>query len=159
MRVGQGYDIHAFDTDPDRPLLLCGVTFPGEPGLRGHSDADVALHALCDALLGAHALGDIGDHFPPGDPEWLNADSLELLSAVRRILPHHCRIENVDITIIAERPRIASHRQEMREAVALALEIGVERVSVKATTNEKLGALGRGEGIAALASVLTTDVS
>ena len=157
MRIGQGYDIHAFDTDPQRPLVLCGVTFPGEPGLKGHSDADVALHALSDALLGAHALGDIGDHFPPGDPEWLNANSLELLRFVRRLLPSDCKIENADITIIAERPRISSHREEMRRMVATALDISIERVSVKATTNEKLGSLGRGEGIAALAAVLTTE--
>ncbi len=159
MRIGQGYDIHAFDNDPNRPLVLCGVNFPGEQGLKGHSDADVALHALCDALLGAHALGDIGDYFPPGEPEWLNANSIDLLRAVRELLPAGIRIENVDVTIVAERPRISPRRAEMRVAISKAIGITVDRVSVKATTNEKLGTLGRGEGIAALATVLTVDAA
>jgi 2-C-methyl-D-erythritol 2,4-cyclodiphosphate synthase len=159
VRIGHGYDIHAFDNDPNRPLVLCGVNFPGERGLKGHSDADVALHALCDALLGAHALGDIGDHFPPGEPEWFNADSRELLRAVRELLPAGIKIENVDVTIIAERPRISAHKAEMRMSISEAIGITVDRVSVKATTNEKLGTLGRGEGIAAYATVLTVNES
>jgi 2-C-methyl-D-erythritol 2,4-cyclodiphosphate synthase len=159
MRIGLGYDIHAFARDTDRVLVLGGVIFPGEPGLAGHSDADVVLHAISDALLGAHALGDIGDHFPPGDPAWLNADSRALLRAVCQLLPARVNIGNVDVTVIAERPRIAARRDDMRAAIAAVLEIGRERVSVKATTNETLGALGRGEGVAALAVVLTEDAA
>ena len=159
MRIGLGYDIHAFSQDPERRLMLGGVRFDGAPGLAGHSDADVVLHAICDALLGAHALGDIGDHFPPGDRRWLNADSGELLRAVRALLPASVSIENVDVTIIAERPRIAARRDEMRAAIARLLDIEGGKVSVKATTNETLGAIGRGEGIAALAVALTTEAT
>lgn len=155
MRVGQGYDIHSFSDDSDRKLVLGGVVFQGEAGLSGHSDADVLLHAICDALLGAHGMGDIGDHFPPDDAAWLNADSRNLLALVRQMLPDDAEIFNVDATIIAERPRIAPHREAMRHSIANLLELPVDRVSVKATTNERLGALGRGEGIAALAIVLT----
>lgn len=155
MRVGLGYDIHAFSDDPDRTLVLGGLVFEGEIGLAGHSDADVVLHALCDALLGAHALGDIGDHFPPGDPAWLDADSGELLRAVKAMMPRGVEIANVDVTIVAERPRISGRREEMRASIARLLEIQVDRVSVKATTNERLGALGRAEGIMAQAVVLT----
>lgn len=157
MRVGLGYDIHAFATDRSRRLVLGGVVFEGEVGLAGHSDADVVLHAISDALLGAHGLGDIGDHFPPGDPAWLNADSADLLRRVCEILPDPTVIENVDVTVIAERPRISGRREEMRGVISAILGIAVERVSVKATTNEKLGAVGRGEGIAAMAVVLTSD--
>ena len=155
MRVGQGYDIHSFSDDAGRALVLGGVVFEGETGLAGHSDADVLLHAICDALLGAHGLGDIGDHFPPDDPAWLNADSRELVKLVRKMLPDGIEIFNVDATIIAERPRVAPHREAMRHSVATLLELPAARVNVKATTNERLGALGRGEGIAALAIVLT----
>lgn len=157
MRVGQGYDIHSFSDDANRKLVLGGVVYDGYTGLSGHSDADVLLHAICDALLGAHGLGDIGDHFPPDDPAWLNADSRELLKLVRRQLPDGVVIFNVDATIIAERPRIATHREAMRHSIANLLELDVDRVSVKATTNERLGAIGRGEGIAAIAIVLTGD--
>ncbi len=155
MRIGLGYDVHAFSADPDRELRLGGVLFAGETALAGHSDADVVLHALCDALLGAHALGDIGDHFPPGDPAWFNADSGDLTRRVLAMLPDGVGIVNVDVTIVAERPRIARRRDEMRQAIAGLLGITVDRVSVKATTNEGLGALGRAEGIMAQAVVLT----
>lgn len=138
-------------------LRLAGVDFPGEQGLDGHSDADVALHAVADALLGAAALGDIGDHFPPGDPRWRDADSRDLLRAVVALLGERLRIGNVDLTIVGERPRIAPKRAEMRATLAAVLGTELERVSIKATTNERLGALGRGEGIAALAVVLLEE--
>ena len=154
MRAGLGYDIHAFSDDQSRPLILGGVTFEQGPGLHGHSDADVVLHAVSDAMLGAFGLGDIGDHFPPGDPRWHNADSRDLLSAVKRLVPVKSTIFNVDITVIAERPLISPKRRSMRESIAALLEVTVDRVSVKATTNEGLGAIGRGEGIAALATIL-----
>lgn len=148
MRVGIGYDVHRLV--PGRPLMLGGVRFESEVGLDGHSDADVALHALCDALLGAAALGDIGKHFPPSDERWRGADSLHLLRRVVALLAEagH-RPGNVDLTIVAERPRIAPHVQTMRERIAPVLQI--EAVSIKATTNEQIGFIGRGEGIAAIA--------
>jgi len=148
VRVGIGYDVHRLV--PGRPLMLGGVRFESEVGLDGHSDADVALHALCDALLGAAALGDIGKHFPPSDERWRGADSLHLLRRVVALLAEagH-RPGNVDLTIVAERPRIAPHVQTMRERIAPVLQI--EAVSIKATTNEQIGFIGRGEGIAAIA--------
>jgi 2-C-methyl-D-erythritol 2,4-cyclodiphosphate synthase len=152
VRVGIGYDIHRFADDASRALQLGGVLFPGEIGLAGHSDADVALHALADALLGATALGDIGDHFPPTDARWRGADSGALLRAVVALIVPRYRITNVDVTIVGERPRVAPRRLEMRQRIAELLSIGVERVSVKATTHEGLGALGRAEGIAAVAT-------
>jgi 2-C-methyl-D-erythritol 2,4-cyclodiphosphate synthase len=155
MRVGVGYDIHRFAAG--RRLVLCGVEFPGETGLAGHSDADVALHAVTDAILGAAALGDIGDHFPPGDARWRDADSAALLGQVKRTLLSEYRIVNVDVTIVGERPRIAPRRTEMRRRLATILDLGEEQVSVKATTNEGLGALGRGEGVAAVAVVLLEE--
>lgn len=148
-RVGIGYDIHPFADG--RRLVLCGVDFPGETGLAGHSDADVALHALSDALLGAAALGDIGDHFPPTDERWRDADSGDLLRQVVRLVTADYRIGNVDLTIVGERPRISPRRAEMRTRVAALLALDEGAVNIKATTNEQLGALGRGEGIAALA--------
>ena len=155
MRIGQGYDIHRFDNG--RRLVLCGIDFPGEPGLLGHSDADVALHAVCDALLGAATLGDIGDHFPPDDERWRDADSGDLLQAVASLVDRRYSIVNVDVTIVAERPRIKSKRKEMRERLAELMQLDVDQVSVKATTNEGLGAIGRAEGIAALAVVLLEE--
>ena len=152
-RVGIGYDVHRLV--PGRRLVLGGVEIPHELGLDGHSDADVALHALCDALLGAAALGDIGHHFPPSDERWRGADSLDLLRTVKELLAGQgYRPGNVDLTIIAERPRIAPHAPLMRERIAEALGIGQSDVSVKATTNELLGFLGRGEGIAAIATAI-----
>lgn len=148
VRVGVGYDVHRLVRG--RRLVLCGVELESDVGLEGHSDADVALHALCDALLGAAARGDIGHHFPPGDERWRDADSLDLLRRVGEQLGDYA-IGNVDVTVIAERPRLAPHVEAMRTRLADALGIGVGRVSVKATTNEGLGFIGRGEGIAALA--------
>ena len=150
FRVGQGFDVHRLVEN--RKLVLCGVEIPYELGLLGHSDADVAIHALIDALLGALALGDIGEHFPDTDPQWKGADSRELLKAVLA-LPEFAqwRISSVDVTIIAQRPKLSPHKELMRERLAETLGIPLERVAVKATTTEKLGFTGRGEGIAATA--------
>jgi 2-C-methyl-D-erythritol 2,4-cyclodiphosphate synthase len=152
MRVGIGYDIHRFAAG--RRLRLGGLEFPGETGLDGHSDADVVLHALADAILGAAALGDIGEHFPPSDERWRNADSGDLLRHCLALLPDGWRVGNADITVVGERPKIGARRQEMRARIAGLLGISIERVNVKATTNEGLGALGRAEGLAAVAVVL-----
>ena len=153
QRIGQGLDVHAF-TEGDH-VMLGGVRIPHTSGLKAHSDGDVALHALCDALLGSVALGDIGQHFPPGDEEWRNANSRLLLAAVRDMLDRNgWQTVNLDITIACEQPRIGPHVLAMRDAIAADLRIAADRVSVKATTTEKLGFCGRGEGIAALAIVL-----
>lgn len=153
LRTGMGFDVHAFA--PDRELWLCGVKIPADMGLLGHSDADVALHALCDALLGAAALGDIGHHFPDTDPRYRGIDSRLLLRHVVDLLAENgFSISNVDVTIIAQAPKVAPFIQQMRSTVASDLAIAVDRVSVKATTTEHLGFTGRREGIASLASVL-----
>ncbi|HYI16875.1 MAG TPA: 2-C-methyl-D-erythritol 2,4-cyclodiphosphate synthase [Thermomicrobiales bacterium] len=154
-RVGIGYDIHPFAAG--RRMVLCGVEFPGEQGLAGHSDADAALHAITDALLGAAGLGDIGEHFPPSDERWRDADSADLLRAVVAQLQSRFTIGNVDLTIVGERPKVGPRRQEMRDRLAALLGISPDRVNVKATTNEQLGALGRGEGLAALAVALLEE--
>src|SRR5258708_21197276 len=152
-RIGLGYDIHA--KKDGRTLILGGVTFEGEKGLDGHSDADVLLHAIGDALLGSLALGDLGQHFPPGDARWKDASSVKILGQIRAMIEGHgAKILNVDATVVAERPKLALKRDEMRVAIAQALRIGAKQVSVKATTSEKLGALGKDEGIAAWAGVL-----
>ena len=149
-RSGIGYDVHQFASG--RRLVLGGVEIPHEQGLLGHSDADVLLHAIADALLGAAALGDIGRHFPPSDPAFKDADSLALLSeATRLVCNEGYEVVNVDATLIAEAPRILPHVPLMRERIAAAIGIGIDRVSVKATTNEGMGFVGRREGIAALA--------
>jgi 2-C-methyl-D-erythritol 2,4-cyclodiphosphate synthase len=149
-RIGIGYDIHRFETG--RALILGGVTFEGETGLAGHSDADVLLHAIIDALLGAAGLSDIGTQFPPGDPQWRDASSVQLLEeAAGMLVVRQLSVDYVDATVIAERPRIAARIPEMRRQIARAVGLPVERVNVKATTNEGLGAIGRGEGIAAMA--------
>lgn len=148
-RTGIGYDIHRFSTDESRALMLGGLRFEGL-GLEGHSDADVILHASVDALLGAATLGDIGRLFPNDDPRWKDADSLEFLRQARSLVADQgWRVVHLDIAMIGERPRIMTRSGEMREVIAAALEVDPDRVSVKATTNEGLGALGRGEGIAA----------
>ncbi len=155
-RIGIGYDIHRFGGD--NPLVLGGILFPGEPGLDGHSDADVVFHAIADALLGAAALGDIGDHFPPGDPKWSNVDSQVILITVRDMLGTRFQITNIDLTLIAERPKIGPARQEMRQSIASSLELDVAQISVKATTNELLGPVGRGEGIACIAAAIIEEI-
>ncbi len=148
MRVGTGFDVHRFQEG--RKLILCGVEIPYEKGLLGHSDADVALHALSDALLGAAALGDIGKHFPDNDERYRGADSLVLLKEVAALLEREgYTIGNTDITIICQAPKLAGYIEEMREKLSEALKLDISRVSVKATTTEKLGFTGRGEGIAA----------
>ncbi|KXK24604.1 MAG: 2-C-methyl-D-erythritol 2,4-cyclodiphosphate synthase [Armatimonadetes bacterium OLB18] len=149
-RTGFGYDIHAFSPDPSRPLWLGCSRFEGERGLEGHSDADVLAHAIVDALLGAVGCGDIGTHFPNSDPEWRNAPSRDFLAfASRTVKDLGWAISNIDATVIAESPRLGERRNEMRENLATALGIEAGRLSVKATTAEGLGALGRREGIAA----------
>ncbi len=151
FRIGTGFDVHAFKEG--RPLILAGVNIPYKKGLLGHSDADVALHALMDALLGAAALGDIGKYFPDTDTRYKGADSRKLLRAVVGILEEKgWKVNNVDITIIAQRPKLATYISEMRELVAHDLLIPIDNVSIKATTTEKLGFTGREEGIAAEAA-------
>jgi 2-C-methyl-D-erythritol 4-phosphate cytidylyltransferase/2-C-methyl-D-erythritol 2,4-cyclodiphosphate synthase len=151
-RVGSGYDVHAFE--PGDAVILCGVPIPHDTKLKGHSDADVGLHALTDALLGAIGAGDIGSHFPPSDPQWSGADSsLFLRHAASLVREAGGRIVNADVTLICERPRIGPHREAMRKRIAEILDEDVSRIGVKATTTEGLGFTGRREGIAAMASV------
>ena len=150
LRVGFGYDVHPLV--PGRPLVLGGVTIPHERGLEGHSDADVLLHALTDAVLGALGAGDIGAHFPNTDPKWKNvASTLFLAEAARLAKEKRATILNVDATLLAEAPKLLPHFPAMCEKIAAALGLPVDRVNMKATTNEKLGFIGRGDGIAALA--------
>jgi 2-C-methyl-D-erythritol 2,4-cyclodiphosphate synthase len=150
VRTGLGVDSHAFAAG--RPLILGGVAVPHDAGLAGHSDADVLTHAVIDALLGAAALGDIGQHFPDTDPRWAGADSIELLRAVVGLLAGAgWAIVNVDATVVLERPKLAPHRDAIRMRLAAALGLGGDAVGVKATTGEGLGFVGRGEGAAALA--------
>jgi 2-C-methyl-D-erythritol 2,4-cyclodiphosphate synthase len=153
LRVGIGYDIHA--VAKDRKLMLGGVSFETDWGLEGHSDADVLCHAIGDALLGAVALGDLGRHFPPSDPRWKDASSIHLLSLIRALLKGvGARVVNVDSMVVAQEPKLAPKIAEMCRNIAQALQIGAEQVSVKATTNEALDALGRSEGLAAWAAVM-----
>lgn len=150
MRVGLGYDVHKLVEGRD--LIIGGVNIPYEKGLLGHSDADVLLHAISDALLGAAALGDIGKHFPDTDPKYKGADSLKLLEHVGKLLEENLYIiENIDATIIAQRPKMAPHIQAMRENVARVLGLEVDQVNIKATTEEGLGFTGTGEGISSQA--------
>lgn len=153
MRVGIGYDVHPFERG--RPLVLGGVRISHEEGLGGHSDADVLAHAVIDAALGAAALGDIGQHFPPGDPRYRGADSLDLLrQTVVMVAEAGHQVMSVDATVVAEQPKVGPHVEAMRSALAEALGVDMDAVSVKATTTDGLGAIGRGEGIAALAIAL-----
>lgn len=153
MRIGMGYDVHRLVEG--RKLILCGVEIPYEKGLLGHSDADVALHAIMDALLGAAALGDIGKHFPDTDPAYEGASSMKLLKEVKKLLDEHCFvIENIDATIIAQRPKLLPYMEEMKKNVASALGLTGDRVNIKATTEEGLGFTGSGEGISAQAVCL-----
>jgi len=150
MRTGIGYDIHPLVAG--RPLVLGGVTIPFEKGLDGWSDADVLTHAVMDALLGAAALGDIGRHFPPGEEDLRNISSLVLLQGVRDLLKGKSyKVSNIDVTVIAERPRLADHIYAMRANLAAALGVDIDLVSVKASTNNGIGELAAGEGIAAMA--------
>jgi 2-C-methyl-D-erythritol 2,4-cyclodiphosphate synthase len=153
MRIGQGFDVHAFAAG--RKLVIGGVEIPFDRGLVGHSDADVLLHAICDALIGAAGLGDIGTHFPDTDARYKGIDSRELLREVARLLDSNAlRIVNIDSTIIAEAPKMAPHIARMRENIAADLGLAVNSVNVKAKSAERLGSLGRGEGIAAEAIAL-----
>jgi 2-C-methyl-D-erythritol 2,4-cyclodiphosphate synthase len=146
MRIGHGYDVHRLVEG--RPLILGGVHIPYEKGLLGHSDADVLLHAVSDALLGAAGLGDIGKHFPDTDPQYKGADSMELLRVVvRRVLEKGYRISNIDVTMIAQKPKLRPHIEAMEQNIAGAVGIAADRVNVKATTEEQLGFTGTGEGM------------
>ena len=158
MRIGQGYDVHRLVEG--RKLILGGVTVPYEKGLLGHSDADVLVHAVMDALLGAAALGDIGQHFPDTDPRYEGISSICLLEQVGKLLEEQgFVIENIDATVIAQRPKLAPYREEMRENMAKALRVRPDQVGVKATTEEGLGFTGAGEGISASAVALLTRVA
>jgi 2-C-methyl-D-erythritol 2,4-cyclodiphosphate synthase len=153
IRIGNGYDIHRLVTN--RPLILGGVRIEHELGLLGHSDADVLTHAIMDAMLGALSLGDIGLYFPPTDDKWAGADSIELLKQVNQlILDRGWQIGNIDTVVVAERPKLKPHIQTMRDRLAAALQLDSDRVGVKATTNEKLDATGKEEGICAYAVAL-----
>ncbi len=153
MRIGQGFDAHRFAAGV--PLVLGGVTVPHDKGLAAHSDGDVVIHALCDALLGAAALGDIGKHFPDSSEQYANIDSRILLrSVVEKISERNHRVVNVDVTVIAQEPKLAPHIDAMRTNLAADLGIDAARVSIKATTTEGMGFTGRGEGIAAFAVAL-----
>jgi 2-C-methyl-D-erythritol 2,4-cyclodiphosphate synthase len=156
FRIGNGYDIHRLVAE--RPLILGGVKIPHELGLDGHSDADALTHAIMDAMLGALSLGDIGLYFPPGDPQWAGADSLELLAQVNAMVQERgWDISNLDTVIVAERPKLKPHIEAIRSRLADILGLSPDQVGVKATTNEKLGPTGRQEGIAVYAVVLLTD--
>jgi 2-C-methyl-D-erythritol 2,4-cyclodiphosphate synthase len=156
QRIGLGYDSHKFA--PGRPLVLGGVTIPHEQGLAGHSDADAVLHAITDAILGALAAGDIGECFPDTDPRWAGAASAVFITeALRLARGMGLRVGNCDVTILAEKPCMSPHKAAMVGQIAELLGVPIKRVSVKAKTNEQMGFVGRGEGIAALAVVLLTD--
>ena len=156
MRIGHGYDVHKLVEGRD--LILGGVKIGYEKGLLGHSDADVLLHAVSDSLLGAAGLGDIGKHFPDTDPQYKGADSLELLRIVaRRVKEAGYRVSNIDVTMIAQRPKLALHIPQMRENIASAVGIGADRVNVKATTEEKLGFTGEGLGMSCHAVCLLEE--
>ncbi|MEO0534696.1 MAG: 2-C-methyl-D-erythritol 2,4-cyclodiphosphate synthase [Cyanobacteria bacterium P01_A01_bin.123] len=147
MRIGNGYDIHRLVAD--RPLILGGITIPHHRGLLGHSDADALTHAIMDAMLGALSLGDIGLYFPPDDPQWAGANSLQLLIQVNQLIQQKgWQVSNVDSVIVAERPKLKPHIQAIRQSLTQALELQPDCIGVKATTNEKLGPTGREEGIA-----------
>lgn len=153
IRIGNGYDIHRLVSD--RPLILGGIQIPHELGLLGHSDADVLTHAIMDAMLGALSLGDIGHYFPPSDPQWAGADSLILLTQVHQLIKEQgWQIGNIDSVVVAERPKLKPHIHQMRDKLAAVLELQPNQIGIKATTNEKLGPVGREEGICAYAAAL-----
>ena len=155
MRVGMGYDVHRLVAG--RRLILGGVEIPYDRGLLGHSDADVLTHALCDALLGAAGRGDIGLHFPGTDEAWVNIESLKLLKQVKAMIEAEWCIVNIDATVLAQAPKIGPYREKMRAKLAGVLEIAPEQINIKATTTETMGAVGRGEGIAAQCVVLLRE--
>jgi len=156
VRIGQGIDAHAFKDGGT--LVLGGVIIPHPRSLEAHSDGDVVLHALCDALLGAAGLGDIGQHFPSGDPAWRDVDSRILLRrTIAMVLDEGCKLENADITVVAQEPRLNPFIGAMREYLSSDLRVSADRINIKATTTEQLGFIGRGEGIAAFAVVLLDD--
>lgn len=156
IRIGQGYDVHQLVEG--RPLILGGIEIPHHKGLLGHSDADVLLHTITDAALGAIAGGDIGKHFPDTDPEFKDADSRKLMTHIWQYVKEQgYELGNVDCTVIAQKPKLAPYIEQLRESIACLLEADVSQVNVKATTNEKLGYLGREEGIAALAVILLVE--
>lgn len=159
MRVGVGFDSHRFQDG--RRLVLAGVEFPDAPGLSGHSDGDAVAHAVTDALLGAASAGDIGEHFPPGEERWKDADSMELLRRAVRIILDRRGLEphNVDVTVVCERPRIGPRAGRMSERLASALGVGADRVSVKGKSNEGMGWIGAGEGMAVLSVATVRPVS
>lgn len=158
IRIGNGYDIHKLV--PGRPLILGGIQIEHELGLLGHSDADALTHAMMDALLGALSLGDIGHYFPPSDPQWAGADSMVLLAQVKALIDAQgWTISNIDSVVVAERPKLKPHVKEMRSRLASTLQLDPERIGIKATTNEKLGPVGREEGIAAYAVALLTKAT
>jgi 2-C-methyl-D-erythritol 2,4-cyclodiphosphate synthase len=155
IRIGQGVDIHPFA--PDRPLILGGVRIAEQGGLAGHSDADAVLHAITDAILGAAGAGDIGNYFPSTDERWRNADSTIFVREAKRILDERsAEISNVDVTIIAQEPKLAPHRDAMVASIARLLDLPEGHVNVKATTTDHLGFIGRGEGVCAMAVVLVS---
>ena len=157
IRIGQGIDVHAFG--PGDHLMLGGIRVPHDQGVEAHSDGDVAIHALCDAMLGALALGDIGKHFPPSDPQWKDADSRTFLRHCNQLINERgWRVGNADVTVICERPKVGPHAEAMRAQLAIDLGIDGGDIGIKATTTEKLGFTGRGEGIAAQAVVLLVPV-
>ncbi len=156
MRIGQGYDAHRFE--PGKPLVLGGVPIAHDEGLKAHSDGDVLIHALCDALLGAAGLGDIGRHFPDSDPAYAGADSRDLLRAVvGQLHDRGWQVENVDLTAVAQKPKLAPYIDAMRRVLAVDLQVNPQQVNVKATTTEGMGFTGRGEGIAAYAVALLAE--
>lgn len=154
LRIGQGIDVHAFGEGDH--VMLGGIRVPHDRGVIAHSDGDVVIHALCDAMLGALALGDIGKHFPPSDPKWKGADSRAFLRHCKTLIEANgdWQVGNADITVICERPKVGPHADAMRQAIATDLGLDISAISVKATTSEKLGFTGRSEGIAAQAVVL-----
>ncbi|MHB0970048.1 MAG: 2-C-methyl-D-erythritol 2,4-cyclodiphosphate synthase [Thermoanaerobaculia bacterium] len=158
IRIGQGVDVHPFDEA--RPLILGGVRISDRGGLAGHSDADAVLHAITDALLGAVAAGDIGEFFPSDDTQWRGADSVVFVTeALRAVTLRGCHVVNVDVTVVAQQPKLAPYRSAMREAIARILGLPIDRVSLKATTTDHLGFIGRGEGICALAIAAVSDAA
>ena len=158
FRIGTGYDVHAFK--PGNKIYLCGVEIPFEKSLAGHSDADVALHALTDAILGALALGDIGVHFPDSDKKWKEADSTIFLSwSIEQARQRNLKLCNIDLTIICEKPKINFYRQELTLNLSRICELEIDKVNVKATTTERLGFTGREEGIASICSILLHEAS